>query len=169
MDKHEALKQYIEANGSVGEAVITTSVDTALDYPRPVKLGAIADEMQRLKRLKEALKLCTDAVQQHLDTLDERLYETMIEEEFQNFNRAGFTYYLSNKRYVRARGGVNDPNLIQWLEQHDHADVAAKKINAQTLRSVVSAIMDDNDGVCPTDLADLVIIDETPTVGIRKS
>lgn len=154
------------------------------------RLGEAADAVQDMRELKSMLLAASEAVNERLEERKMDLHQLMIEEDMPSFSRKGQSFYMTTQRFVQAdkqQGGTKNPALIEWLENNDLADLAAKTVNANSLRSAVNEWLDKHpvdaeDGDLDVDgeelaarieareqLLSLVILTERPTVGVQKA
>lgn len=106
-----------------------------------------ADEVQHLKNLKPLMERMTEALNEQLKLRIELLHGDMMEAEMQNFARKGQTFYLTSQKLVQAKkelGGTSNPDLIEWLDDTDHDEVAKMSVHANTLTSVVNKWIEDH-------------------------
>lgn len=133
----------------------------------PRDIFAASDNLAALKAAKDEISGRLKAVNADISAHEDVLNEMMVEAELPRFNRRGYTFFVSTKTYVRAANGVADPALAAWLKGHGYEHLVEAKVNANSLRSAVKEIIDAQ-GSVPGDLDALIVMDEVPTVQMRK-
>lgn len=184
--KIEALEHaYKASNKSTDEASLMDGVLQMIGC-RTCDEGMmqLADCLSDLRTVKGILKLCSEAVNEVEEETNERLRSAMVADEMPRFSRRGQTFYLSRKVFATAKaemGGLKGEPLITWLEEHDRGDLAARTVNASSLRSAVTEFLEsievqDDDSqeerarktAERTKIEALVNITERPIVAVRK-
>lgn len=115
-------------------------VDLLDNETMPADMLDASDELDRVDKIRGMLKQASDAFSELEDERSQQLYDLMAQKSMQNFSRNGKTRYLTEEVYVGAdkdQGGVNNPNLMQWLEAHGMANIVKLGVNAGSLRSGV--------------------------------
>lgn len=122
--------------------------ETALDVDTVTEdVFKAADLLAEVTEVKDLVDLLSKAVNEQVEVRNKILYDLMIEKEMQSLARRGVKLYLTKTTYVQARkevGGLQSPQLVSWLEDHDLGGIAKKTINAQTLRGTINTWIADN-------------------------
>jgi len=126
----------------------------------------LADRLKSLKAEKKALNSRLKEVNQEIEATENGLVASMVDEEMQNFNRAGYLFYLRTDTFVRP---IPDrkAELYEWLKDNDHGALVYETVNANSLRAFVREL--NENGELPVELGQLVVVTERPTVGMRKA
>lgn len=123
-------------------ALFAEAAVTLLDADAATEdLFTAADQLHEINEFKDLVALLVKAINEQVDRRNEILLELMTESETQNFSRKGEQYYLTKTSYVQARkelGGLQNPNLVGWLEDHELGGIVKPTINAQTLRGTIN-------------------------------
>lgn len=153
----------------------TTERDNA--FPAPVTETPGAAGMDRLTTLaarllehrerKDNLAAETKANNADIDAIEQAMCETMLSSELGKFTFQGRTFFMSERTRVNGKADRRD-DLIAYLDENGHGDLAKRSVNAQSLGALVRELRDENGGVIPDDLADLVNIYPMPTISVRK-
>lgn len=146
------VEAFIESTKKIKEddplAPLALAVRDALNHTlRPGKLNDHADQVAWLKLVKKLVAEAAEVVNEHLELRNTGLYDHMLEDEMQSFNRKGQMYFLTKQTYVQAKpelGGTSNPNLITFLENHGMSEIAKKSVNAQSLRSSINNFLEEN-------------------------
>jgi hypothetical protein len=141
-------------------------------------LFTLADELKRLRDLKNDLEAQVKDVNARIDETDYRLSELMAETETQNFTRAGTMFCLTTKTRASAAPDRKD-ELYAALRAQGYGDLIYETINANSLSSFVKERMEEhaekqggraaNGDALPAWLMGLVNVFDKVTVGVRKA
>lgn len=144
---------------------------------QPAEAG-ILDLADKLKELREKKKDLDDQVKANnaeIDSIEEQLVQAMLQEEMQNFNRAGTLFYLNTKVFASAIP-EKKADLYEALKENGFADVVVETVNSNTLSALVKEqiaeideVNDEGKPVLPEWLNGLVNTYEKQSVGMRKS
>lgn len=144
---------------------------------QPAEAG-ILDLADKLKELREKKKDIDDQVKANnaeIDSIEEQLVQAMLQEEMQNFNRAGTLFYLNTKVFASAIP-EKKTDLYEALKENGFADVVVETVNSNTLSALVKEqiaeideVNDEGKPVLPEWLNGLVNTYEKQSVGMRKS
>lgn len=106
-----------------------------------------ADELRHIEDVKDFVSMLSKALSEQLDIRNKILYDLMLEKELPNFDRRGKKFYLTKTVYVQARkelGGTENPQLIEWLREHQLGGIAKTNVNANSLRGAINTWMETN-------------------------
>ena len=128
----------------------------------------LADELKRLRDLKDDLEAQVKDVNAKIDEADYKLSEVMAETETQNFTRAGTMFCLTTKTRASAAAGVKD-DLYGALRDNGYGDLVYETVNANSLSSFVKERIEENGDALPDWLTGLVNVFDKVTVSVRKA
>ena len=128
----------------------------------------LADELKRLRDLKNDLEAQVKEVTARIDDTDYRLSELMAETETQNFTRAGTMFILTTKTRASAVADCKD-ELYTALKAQGYGSLVYETVNANSLSSFVKEQIEENGDTLPDWLAGLVNVFDKTSVGIRKA
>ena len=135
----------------------------------------LADKLKELREKKKDLDDQVKANNAEIDSIEEHLVQAMLQEEMQNFNRAGTLFYLNTKVFASAIP-EKKADLYEALKENGFADVVVETVNSNTLSALVKEqiaeideINDEGKPVLPEWLNGLVNTYEKQSVGMRKS
>ena len=144
---------------------------------QPAEAGMLelADKLKELREKKKMLEDQVKANNAEIDSIEEQLVQSMLDEEMQNFNRAGTLFYLNTKVFASAVP-EKKAELYEALKENGFADVVVETVNSQTLSGLVKEqiaeideIDDNGKPVLPEWLNGLVSTYEKQSIGMRKS
>lgn len=130
----------LKAIADAGAALLRSDVSTD-------DVFEAADELRLIEDVKDFVSDLKKAVDEQLDVRNKILYELMLEKELPSFDRKGKKFYLTKTVYVQARkelGGTSNPDLIEFLEEHEMGGIAKKNVNANSLRGAINTWMETN-------------------------
>lgn len=135
----------------------------------------LADKLKELREKKKDLDDQVKANNAEIDSIEEQLVQAMLQEEMQNFNRAGTLFYLNTKVFASAIP-EKKADLYEALKENGFADVVVETVNSNTLSALVKEqiaeideVNDEGKPVLPEWLNGLVNTYEKQSVGMRKS
>ena len=128
----------------------------------------LADELKRLRDLKDDLEAQVKDVNAKIEEADYKLSEVMAETETQNFTRAGTMFCLTTKTRASAAAGVKD-DLYEALRDNGYGDLVYETVNANSLSSFVKERIEENGDALPDWLMGLVNVFDKVTVSVRKA
>ena len=134
----------------------------------------LADELKRLRDLKDDLEAQVKEVNGKIDETDYKLSEVMAETETQNFTRAGIMFCLTSKTRASAVAGVKE-ELYAALKANGYGELVYETVNANSLSSFVKerieeiADANEGEGHLPDWLTGLVNVFDKVSVSIRKA
>ncbi|GHV11609.1 hypothetical protein FACS1894219_03030 [Clostridia bacterium] len=132
------------------------------------KMFELSDELKNLREIKQDLEAQVKDTTDKIEDVDYRLATIMTESETQNFTRAGTMFCLTTKTRASAVGG-DKSELHDALRANGYGDLICETVNASTLSSTVSAMIEENDDELPEWLIGKVNIFEKTTISVRKS
>lgn len=128
---------------------------------------ALASTLAELKERKKQLDAELKDLNQKIAETEEELSARMIEEEIQNFNHAGKTFYIQTKLYA-SPVAERKHELFAWLKANGFGDMVTESVNHNTLCAFIREQLEENNEL-PEDLAELVHVYEKTSVGMRKA
>lgn len=148
----EQVEKYIEKVRRLREDDplynVAAWAEAALDVDASTEdVFEAADLLADITDFKALVDQLSKAVNEQVEIRNRILYELMVEKEMQSLDRRGVKLYLTKTSYVQARkevGGLSNPNLVSWLDDHNLGGIAKKTINAQTLRGTINTWLEDN-------------------------
>ena len=121
------------------------------------------DELAELTKENNAAK----------EALEQEICQMMVDEEKPNTVVDGFTYSLQQKvmyskksEEALAEAGID---FFEVLNEQGLGDLIVPKVDPRTLQSSVSAIVEENDGELPEELAEVLNAYEKLTLAKRKA
>lgn len=130
-------------------------------------LFALADKLKELRDRKKSLEDELKALNREIDETEQALVDAMLEEEMQNFVRAGQMFYLQTKTYANAVP-ERKQELFTWLKANGYGDLVQETVNANSLAAFVRELLEEEDEL-PEELRQLVNVYEKTTIGIRRA
>lgn len=127
----------------------------------------LADKLKTLRDEKRQRDEELKALNAEIEETQEKLVAAMVDEEMQNFNRAGNLFYLSTRTYASPQAGQQEA-LYDWLRKNGYGDLVRETVYAQSLSAFVKELLGEEDEL-PKELGELVKVYEKTGVGIRKS
>lgn len=134
-------------------------------------MSTLLDAATKLKALKDKkveLEAMTKETNQEIEKAEQELLEIMTEDEMPKFVHMGTSFSMSNKIFASAKADKKE-ELMQALKDNDYGDLVKEQVNAQSLRSAVIEMMEENDEEVPEWIADLVNVYEKPVINMRKA
>ena len=134
-------------------------------------MSTLLDAATKLKALKDKkveLEAMTKETNQEIEKAEQELLEIMTEDEMPKFVHMGTSFSISNKIFASAKADKKE-ELMQALKDNDYGDLVKEQVNAQSLRSAVIEMMEENDEEVPEWIADLVNVYEKPVINMRKA
>lgn len=143
--------------------------------PSEAGLLELADKLKELKEKKKSLDDEVKANNAEIESIEEQLVQAMLQEEMQNFNRAGTLFYLNTKVFASAVP-EKKAELYEALKENGFADVVVETVNSNTLSALVKEqiaeideVNEEGKQVLPEWLNGLVNTYEKQSVGMRKA
>ena len=134
-------------------------------------MSTLLDAATKLKALKDKkveLEAMTKENNQEIEKAEQELLEIMTEDEMPKFVHMGTSFSMSNKIFASAKADKKE-ELMQALKDNNYGDLVKEQVNAQSLRSAVIEMMEENDEEVPEWIADLVNVYEKPVINMRKA
>ena len=129
------------------------------------ELFSLADRLRELKERKKQLEDELKAVNNDIEETNEKMVQIMTQEEIQNFNRAGLTFYLNTRTFASPAAGQQEA-LYGWLKENGYSDLVRETVYSQSLSAFVRDLLEEEDEL-PEGLQKLVNVYEKTTVGMR--
>lgn len=128
-----------------------------------------AIKLKALRDKKVELETATKETNKEIEVAEQELLEIMAEDEMPKFVHMGTSFSMTNKVFASAKADKKE-ELIQALKDNDeYKDLVKEQVNAQSLRSAVIEMMEQNDDEVPEWISDLVNVYEKPVINIRKA
>lgn len=128
----------------------------------------MVDAYKELLDQKEALAAQTKELNKQLEDARRALSQLMIDEEMPRVSRSGYVYSLQDKTKYSRRGGIDDEEFCEMLEGQGLDGIIKRTVDARTLSSTISVLVEDNDGELPEDLEDYISVYQYYDIGKRK-
>lgn len=115
------------------------------------RLLEMIDAYKELLDEKDRLKAETTENNKAIERARGELAQVMIDEECPKVSRNGYLYSLADKVKYNRRGGIDEEDFFQTLEDNGLGDIIKRTVSAQTLNSAMAALADENEGELPED------------------
>lgn len=125
-----------------------------------------ADKLRELRLKKADIELELKSINSKISETEQQLIELMLNDEIQNFVRAGIQYYLRSQTHVTPRAGCKS-NINEWFKVNGFADIVKEAVHPQTLGATVREMMGE-DKELPPELGELLHVYVKTNVGIRN-
>lgn len=134
---------------------------------KKVDLFGYAKELVKLKNIKKEYESVLDKVKRDIEETENIMIDMMLEEEIQNFNKDGQTFYLATQ--VSASMPVdNRADIIDWFKSQKHYSGLVKEtIDSRTLSAWVKERKEEDD--LPEDIVGKLNIYEKTVIRVRKA
>jgi len=126
---------------------------------------------EKLKFLRDTKKAVEDEVKflnGEIEEVTAELVDLMTESEMPSFTHSGFSYSLSTRTFASPFAGDKEA-LYEALRDNGYGGLITETVNANTLSSTVSELIEQNDGSCPDWLVGKVNTYDKVSVRIAKS
>jgi len=133
-----------------------------------MEMFKMADKLKGLDNVKKGLAEDTKAVNKQIEQVIEGLSKAMIDEEVDNFNREGITFYLTTNFQASVKAEDKE-TLYKSLKDYGFGNLIQENVNAQTLKAFVKEQKGNNNDILPEYLEGIVNVYEPTTVRMRKS
>ena len=121
------------------------------------------DELAELTKENNAAK----------EALEQEICQLMVDEEKPNTVVDGFTYSLQQKTMYakKSEEALAEAGIVFFdvLREQGLGDIIVEKVDPRTLQSSVSAIVEENDGELPEELAECLSVFDKLTLSKRKA
>ena len=139
----------------------------------PAEIFPLVDEYRELLDRKDELKDQTTENNKQIEEIRKKLSQAMIDAECPKISRNGYLYSLQDKTKYNRKGGLEDEEFFEALEEAGLGDIIKRTVNAQTLNSAVTAAAEENadeDGTpqLPEELEDYISAYQFYDVSKRK-
>jgi hypothetical protein len=132
------------------------------------RITALAVDLKRLRGDRDDLNTQVKELTAQIQTIESQLAEAMLNDEIQNFNLAGTTFYLSTKVHATPVAEMKH-ELFNALREHGFASLVVETINSQTLASFIKEQRDENAFALPDWLDGLVSVFDQTGVNMRRA
>lgn len=128
----------------------------------------LADKLKELKARKKELEDAAKEISTEIETVDQEMVQMMIDQEMQNFSRAGTLFYLNTKTYT-SPVAEKKPELFTALKDEGFGDLIKETVDSRSLSAFVNEQIEENDDKLPDWLDGLVNTFDKTTIGMRKA
>lgn len=128
----------------------------------------LADKLKELKARKKELEDAAKEISTEIETVDQEMVQMMIDQEMQNFSRAGTLFYLNTKTYA-SPVAEKKPELFTALKDEGFGDLIKETVDSRSLSAFVNEQIEENDDKLPDWLDGLVNTFDKTTIGMRKA
>ena len=128
----------------------------------------LSDRLKALRDEKSDLEDRKKAVEKEIEEVDKALVDLMIDNETQNFTRAGFTFSLTCTTRASASAD-RKTELFAALRKEGYGDLIYETVNANSLSAFVKEQIAYNEDELPDWLEGLVNVYDQKKIGVRKS
>lgn len=124
-------------------------------------------KLVNLKGIEKEYKKVLDNLKQEIQEVENSMIDMMLEEEIQNFNKDGQTFYLAQQ--VNASIPVeNRVEVIDWFKDHPYFNGLVKEnIDSRTLSAWVRERREEE--TMPEEIVDKLSIFEKTVIRVRKA
>lgn len=133
-----------------------------------MEMFELADALDGLKKRQAELKNEIKEVNERIDDVTEKLTKQMVNNELQNFQRNGKTFYLTTQINVSDIATLRN-DLYKALRDSGYGDIIKETVHPQTLAAFVKEQMKENGDELPEWLRGLVNVYQADVVRMRKS
>jgi len=132
------------------------------------KILALAEKLKKLRDTKKEVEDEVKYISGEIETVTEELTSLMTENELPSFTYSGFTYSLSTRTFASPLAGDKE-SLYDALRENGYGGLITETVNANTLSSTVSELIEQNGDSLPDWLVGKVSTYEKISVRIAKS
>ena len=138
-----------------------------------MKLTEMLAQYEVLLDKKDQLAQDTKDNNAAIDKLKAEIAETMIDEDIPSQGYGDYVYSLQDKIKYSKRGEAElqekGLDFFEVLREQGFGDIIKETVNANTLKSTMKAVADENDGELPPELDEIVSSYEMTDISRRKS
>lgn len=131
------------------------------------RLTTLAARLLEKRERKDTLAAENKANNAEIAELDAAMCEAMLTGELGKFTFRERTFFMTERTHVSSKADRRD-DLLTWLDENGHGDIAKRSVNSQSLGSLVRELRDENGGTIPDDIVDMVNAHVVPTISVRK-
>lgn len=128
----------------------------------------LADKLKECKNLKKELEDSVKRLSEDIESYESQLVKAMVEQEMQNFSRAGQMFYL-NTKILASPVADKKRELFETLKDQGFGDLVYETVNSQSLAAFVREQIEQNEEQLPDWLNGLVNTYEKTNIGMRKA
>ena len=143
-------------------------MDATTTQTNPADIFPLIDRYKELLDRKDELKATTTENNKEIEAVRDQLAKAMIDAEAPKISRNGFLYSLQDKTKYSRKGGLEDEDFFEALEDYGLGDIIKRTVNAQTLNSSIGAAVEENDGEMPEELEEYINAYQFYDVAKRK-
>lgn len=130
-------------------------------------LFKLSERLIYLREYREELKNATENNNETIDEIEAKMVELMVDEEVQNFNKDGKTFYLKSRLFASIPSEHKD-DVIDWFKGHEeYSGMVKEQINANTLSAWVKERREEED--MPEEIESKLNVYEKTNIGIRSN
>lgn len=128
----------------------------------------LADKLKQKRDEKKEIESKLKELNTEIEAVEAQLFQLMLEEEIQSFQRSGYTFYMQVSPYPSVLPEIKE-EFYNWLKENGYGSLIQETINHNSLRAWVKEILEENGDELPEELQPILKIFEKQTVGIRKA
>lgn len=128
----------------------------------------LADKLKQKRDEKKEIESKLKELNTEIEAVEAQLFQLMLEEEIQSFQRSGYTFYMQVSPYPSVLPEKKE-EFYNWLKENGYGSLIQETINHNSLRAWVKEILEENGDELPEELQPILKIFEKQTVGIRKA
>ena len=129
---------------------------------------ALAEKLKTLRDTKVDVEAEVKFLNGEIDKTTVELTDLMMENELPSFTHSGFSYSLSTRTFASPLAGDKE-TLYAALRENGYGGLITETVNANTLSSTVSELIEQNGNKLPGWLAGKVSTFDKISVRIAKS
>lgn len=127
----------------------------------------LIDDYKELLDKKDELAEQTKANNKLIEDARNELSQAMIDAEMPKVSRNGFLYSLQDKTKYNKKAGDSE-EFFEFLEGEGLGDIIKRTVDARTLSSTISAVVEENDGELPEEYEDYISVYQYYDISKRK-
>lgn len=127
-----------------------------------------ADKLRTLRSHKAALEEELKRVNADIGNAEFHLCSVMKEGKMTSFNHDGNTFVYTRDTRTSIPAEMKE-DLLQVLRDQGYGDIVTENVHPSTLNSFVKERMEENDGLVPDWLGDLVSVTVLDKISVRKA
>lgn len=127
----------------------------------------LADRLLELRKKKEDIEEKSNLLNSKIADVEEKLVESMVERDLQNFSQAGARFAFSPQTYINVKK-ENKEALHKWLRENGHANLIGEAVHPSTFKSfIVKEVLEDSDEL-PGELQGIVSMHTKTKISVTK-
>lgn len=128
----------------------------------------LADRLKGLKAQKKEHEDAAKEIGAEIEAVDQQMVQIMVDQEMQNFSRAGTLFYLNTKSYA-SPVAEKKPELFTALKDQGFGDLVKETVDSRSLSAFVNEQIEQNEDKLPDWLDGLVSTFDKTSIGMRKA